>query len=249
MRRSILMFVTLVLAPVAAAHAQQTVTTRDIVELTKAGLAEEVLLALIEVHRPVFPVDTETLKGLKDSGVAPNVIIAMIKSGREMPVVPPPAPTSPSGATGSGAAAPSHLRGARSTTTPRRACVTKSRVREVVVPVYYPVAVASRPIHRPDRIDHRPHRSQARGTCLLGLRRQASSRCVEAGRADIQKDARCRGTCKGSRQSQRPTSNFQLPTNFQRQLDQESGVCSWTFEVEPPSAIASSLPADLDGRW
>ena len=36
MRR--LLLLTLLLAPVADAHAQQTVTTRDIVELTKAGI-------------------------------------------------------------------------------------------------------------------------------------------------------------------------------------------------------------------
>ena len=86
--RSFLMFVALVLAPLSAAQAQQTVTTRDIIELSKAGLPEEVLLAVIDVHRPVFPVDTVTLKGLKDAGVAPNVIVAMIKSGRELPVTP-----------------------------------------------------------------------------------------------------------------------------------------------------------------
>ncbi len=86
--RSILMFVTLVLAPLSVAQAQQTVTTRDIIELSKSGLPDEVLIALIDVHRPVFPVDTVTLKGLKDAGVAPKVIVAMIKSGRELPVAP-----------------------------------------------------------------------------------------------------------------------------------------------------------------
>lgn len=89
MRCTLPIFVALLFAPLAVAQAQQTVTTRDIVELSKARLPEEVLLALIEVNRPIFPVDTDTLKGLRESGVAPNVIIAMIKSGRELP---PPAP-------------------------------------------------------------------------------------------------------------------------------------------------------------
>lgn len=86
--RIAILFVALFLAPLASVSAQ-TVTARDIVELSKAGLGEEILLALIEVHGPVFPVDAVTLKGLKDAGVPPNVIIAMIKSGRQAPPPPP----------------------------------------------------------------------------------------------------------------------------------------------------------------
>ena len=68
-----------------AALSAQTLTTRDIVSLTKAGLGEEVLVALIEVHRSVFPVDGDTLKMLKDAGVPQNVIVAMVRSGRDIP--------------------------------------------------------------------------------------------------------------------------------------------------------------------
>lgn len=89
MMRSLIL-VTLLLTPVASVSAQ-TVTTKDIVELSKSGLGEEVLLALIDVHRPVFPIDTETLKGLKESGVPRNVILAMIRSGRQAPATPEPA--------------------------------------------------------------------------------------------------------------------------------------------------------------
>jgi hypothetical protein len=81
---------TLLALPVGAAAQTHTVTVRDIVELTKAGLGDEALVALIDVNRPVFPVDVETLKGLKDAGVSPAVIVAMIKSGRTPP--PPPLP-------------------------------------------------------------------------------------------------------------------------------------------------------------
>src|SRR5262245_6796141 len=66
-------------------------TLRDVLELTRAGLGDDVLIALIEVDRPVFPVDTETLKTLKEAGVSQKVIVAMIKSGR----TPPPAPEPP----------------------------------------------------------------------------------------------------------------------------------------------------------
>lgn len=80
----------------AIAQAQQTPSLRDIVELSKAGVSEDVLLALIEVHRPVYPVDPETLMGLKAAGVSSRVMVAMVKSGREaeLPVV-VQVPTSP----------------------------------------------------------------------------------------------------------------------------------------------------------
>ena len=67
-------------------------------ELSKAGLSDQVLLALIEVDRSVFTIDAPTLKMLKDAGVSEAVIVAMIRSGRtappvsldEQPIEPPP---------------------------------------------------------------------------------------------------------------------------------------------------------------
>jgi hypothetical protein len=89
MRRLLpLMLVAFVLGPTRA----DALTLRDVLELTRAGLGDDVLIALIEVDRPVFPVDTETLKTLKDAGVSQKVIVAMIKSGRTPP---PPAPEPP----------------------------------------------------------------------------------------------------------------------------------------------------------
>jgi hypothetical protein len=61
-------------------------TVRDIVELSRAGLGEETLLALIEVDPSVFPIDTATLKSLKAAGVSERVIAAMIRSARPAPL-------------------------------------------------------------------------------------------------------------------------------------------------------------------
>lgn len=72
----------------------EAVTIRDIIELSKAGLGDSVLLALIEVDRSVFAIDAATIKKLKDAGVSEVVIVAMIRSGRETPE-PPPAPIEP----------------------------------------------------------------------------------------------------------------------------------------------------------
>lgn len=138
--RPLLLAALLTLAP--AALSAQTLTTRDIVTLTQAGLGEEVLLALIEVHRPVFPVDADTLKMLRDAGVRQNVIVAMVKSGRETPRVERVTEPEPPEITISRATAPP----------PQVVVIEHPReepgVREVAVPVAVPVYVPVR-VHRP----------------------------------------------------------------------------------------------------
>ena len=128
-----------------AALSAQTLTTRDIVSLTKAGLGEEVLVALIEVHRSVFPVDGDTLMMLKDAGVPQNVIVAMVRSGRDIPQPDPlPEPQEPVVVT-------------RPTATPPQVVVIEHQsedrhVREVAVPVAFPVYVPVR-VHRPRSVE------------------------------------------------------------------------------------------------
>jgi hypothetical protein len=82
------MFVLAVVAALAPIRAD-ALTVRDVVELSKAGLGEETLLALIEVDASVFPIDTATLKALKSAGVSERVIVAMVRSARAQPVPPP----------------------------------------------------------------------------------------------------------------------------------------------------------------
>ncbi|CAN5887586.1 hypothetical protein BH18ACI5_BH18ACI5_11510 [soil metagenome] len=92
--RRLIVIATLALAPTLTATAQ-TLSARDVIELSKAGLGEEVLLALVEVNKSVFPVDRESLKSLKDAGVPANVIVAMVRSGRNQveQALPVPQPT------------------------------------------------------------------------------------------------------------------------------------------------------------
>jgi hypothetical protein len=96
MRR--LLLIAILLLPLAPSRAE-AVTVRDIIELTRAGLGDDVLLALIEVDRNVFAIDAQTITRLKQAGVSERVIAAMIRSGRtrevqdEQPVTyvePPP---------------------------------------------------------------------------------------------------------------------------------------------------------------
>ena len=89
--RRLLPAVVLAVAMVPVARAE-AVTLRDIVDLTKAGLGEEILLALIEVDGGVFKIDSATLTMLKEEGVSERVILALVKSGRTRPVEEPPPP-------------------------------------------------------------------------------------------------------------------------------------------------------------
>jgi hypothetical protein len=80
LRRTVFALLTAVALTAGRAEA---VTIRDLIELSKAGLSDPVLLALIEVDRSVFSIDTATLKQLKDAGVSDAVIVALIRSGRQ----------------------------------------------------------------------------------------------------------------------------------------------------------------------
>lgn len=90
MRRVAAALMTVALA--VAAPAAEALTVRDIIELSRAGLGEDVLLALIDVDGGVYAIDSATLKTLQESGVSQKVIVALVRSGRERPAIPPPLP-------------------------------------------------------------------------------------------------------------------------------------------------------------
>jgi hypothetical protein len=74
----------------------EALTIRDVIELTKAGISDEVLLALIDVDGGVYASDATTLKALKEAGVSERVMVALVRSGRErrLPEPPPSVPES-----------------------------------------------------------------------------------------------------------------------------------------------------------
>ena len=122
----------------------EALTIRDVVELTRAGLGDDVLLALIEVDPSVFPIDTETLKYLKESGVSQRVIVAMVRSART-----PPPPVAPE---------PFITQVAPQAPEPQVVVIDHhepERVREVpvAVPIYIPVVQRSRIPRHLDRVD------------------------------------------------------------------------------------------------
>jgi hypothetical protein len=66
------------------------VTVQDIVSLSKSGVSEAVILALIDRDKTIFTMAPEQIVALKNEGVSEPVVIAMLRSGRQEP--PPPEP-------------------------------------------------------------------------------------------------------------------------------------------------------------
>jgi len=122
-------------------------TVRDVVELSRAGLGEDIILALIEVDPSVFPIDTATLKMLKDEGVSQRVIVAMVRSGRTQPppsLDPPPAVIEEARAPEPQVIVIEHHDAPQIQQVP------------VAVPIYVPVPVANRRVHVSDRVGSVP---------------------------------------------------------------------------------------------
>lgn len=66
------------LSPRAAA----AITVDQIVSLTKSGVTDTVILALIDRDRTVFAIEPEQIVSLQRDGLSERVILAMLKSGR-----------------------------------------------------------------------------------------------------------------------------------------------------------------------
>lgn len=70
-------------AGVLAPSVVSAVTVEQIVQLSRAGVTETVILALIDRDKTIFTLEPEQLVTLKAQGVSEPVILAMLKSGRE----------------------------------------------------------------------------------------------------------------------------------------------------------------------
>jgi hypothetical protein len=69
----------------AGAAPALAVSTHDIVALAKAGLSDDVLIALVEADQTVFALDAPQILELRREGLSERVILAMIRSGRRGP--------------------------------------------------------------------------------------------------------------------------------------------------------------------
>jgi hypothetical protein len=77
----------LVLGVIAAAllmpRAAFAITVDQVVSLTRSGVADTVILAMIDRDRTVFAIEPELISVLQRAGVSDTLILAMLKSGRE----------------------------------------------------------------------------------------------------------------------------------------------------------------------
>jgi hypothetical protein len=59
------------------------VTVDQIIALSKAGVSDDVIVAMIEQDKSVYSIEPERLIALRREGVSERVVLAMVKSGRE----------------------------------------------------------------------------------------------------------------------------------------------------------------------
>jgi len=71
-------------------------TVHDLVELHRAGLGDDVLLALIEVDGGPFELDPAQLLDLKADGLSDRIVAALVRAGRQTPDAQPDAAPVPS---------------------------------------------------------------------------------------------------------------------------------------------------------
>ena len=73
----------LTLAALMVPAVASAVTVDEIVALTRAGVTDTVILALIDRDKTIFTLEPDQLVRLQSDGVSEAVILAMLKSGRE----------------------------------------------------------------------------------------------------------------------------------------------------------------------
>ena len=134
----------------------QAVTIDDLVALSKAGVADSVLVAVIDADRTVFSLSPQQILELKKSGVSDAVLVKMLGSAREFA---PPSPPEPPPATVTAGPAPVYdPTVAPATVQEYDAALSPATI---VVPYYVPVPV---PVHaRPGRRAFPPTATQTSG--------------------------------------------------------------------------------------
>ena len=68
----------------------EAVTVKEIVDLSRAGMSDEVVIALIKADQTIFNLAAADLVALKNAGVSQRILLAMLQSGRD-PDAPAPA--------------------------------------------------------------------------------------------------------------------------------------------------------------
>ena len=117
-----------------AALPAQAVTLRDLVDLSKSGLSDEILIALVEAERSVFHLNAADVQELKRQGISDRLLLHLLQT----PAIRDEAAR---------AEAPAYAPEARRPE-PSPQVVVIDRVETIAVPVYYPIYV---PAPRPEK--------------------------------------------------------------------------------------------------
>src|SRR5690349_12631477 len=72
----------------------RAVTVEDVVALSKAGVADSVLVAVIDADRTIFTLSPQQIIDLRNAGVSNAVLVKMLGSAREFGEPPASAATS-----------------------------------------------------------------------------------------------------------------------------------------------------------
>jgi hypothetical protein len=80
---TLLLAAVVVIAALLAPAPASAVTVDEIVALSRAGVTEAVILAVIDRDKTIFTLAPDQLVALKSQGVSEPVILAMLKSGRD----------------------------------------------------------------------------------------------------------------------------------------------------------------------
>lgn len=137
MRRFLLVFV-LLCGPVARAEA---VTLSDLIGLSKQGLSDELLIALVEADKSVFHLNAADVRLLKHQGLSDRLLIHLLKTPSLRQEVQPVLVAADARPAPAAHPAPERI-------------VIVNRVETVPVPVYVPVITPSRHHDRDDDRDH-----------------------------------------------------------------------------------------------
>ena len=121
----------------------QAITIVDVIELSKAGVSDAVLTALIDADRTVFTLDAGEIVLLQRAGVSEAVTLKMIGTRREFEAAQPPMP---------------ELQGPIVVILGERTSAAPPAVLPLVIPYYVPV-----PLPR------RSHRAAASVAPVIGL--------------------------------------------------------------------------------
>lgn len=120
-RRTVGAVVAAVLMITGLPASARAVTLHDLMALSRAGLSDSVLIALVQSDPTIYQLDARQILELKRAGVSDPVIVALLRNGRTpavpaeppqpaaLPAAPPeqaPAPSSQTTATSPGAALP-----------------------------------------------------------------------------------------------------------------------------------------------